>query len=580
MKITYFVSLEKRNQQIFVVRMLIEEITDHFITVVMPAWIPGSYRIRDFAGRIRYLRASDPNGTALRAQKTDKSSWKVYNGDSGSVQISYEVFSGEVTPRTSFVDHRHALINGASLFLYVDGYIEQTSEIVIDLPDQWKITNGLEKIAENRFRSINYDILVDSPILAGDQSVISFRVDGKEHELAVSGNMAGDMKAFASDLEKVCSAASFMMGGIPARRYCFILEMNSSGGGLEHMNSTVIMADRLALTDTEKYKKLLKTFAHEYFHMWNVKRIRPAELSPLNYRSENYTGLLWIAEGFTDYFARKFLARSGIFSRDEFIRDISDLISMFMESPGRHMQSAYDSSFDSWIKQYQPSPDSVNSSISYYTLGDVLALCLDISIVRATSGHKSLDDFMRLLFDRYRKDGRGYSEKDILAGLKEISGIDFTEFFDRHVHGTAEIDFGQLLSSIGLKLSITPGREGFTGLLINRDNGVFRIAGKLENTPAWESPLVAGDEIVAVGGIKFTDLFTGRRYGYGPALHDAIGRVFSGRIEIAFFHQNVLYTCSYNAVPAGTSYRVEKEPTGEKEIPAESEKFLEKIIGG
>ena len=580
MKITYFVSLERRNQQIFSVNMVVEDISERLITLVMPAWTPGSYRIRDFSGRVRRLIASDASGGHLKVQKTDKSSWRVYNGDSRSAVINYEVFSGEITARTSFVDHRHALINGASLFLYVDGYIEQTSEIAISVPEGWIVTTVLERISENRFRSINYDILVDSPLLIGDQKVISFKVDGKDHDIAVSGKMVTEPKNLAADVEKICNAAAAMMGGVPAKKYCFILEINGSGGGLEHMNSTVIMVDRFSFADPERYRKILSTFAHEYFHMWNVKRIRPIELGTFNYRSENYTGMLWLAEGFTNYYSRKFLVRSGIMSRDDYIHDLSDLVGRFLNSPGRHMQSAYDSSFDTWIKEYQPTPDSVNSTISYYVLGEIIALAMDVSIVKATAGQKSLDDLMRLLFERYRKDGRGYTEKDILAGLKEISGRDFTEFFDTHVHGTSEIDLQGFLSVIGLRISGAPDSEGFTGLLVAKENGTFVVSGKIEGTPAWESPLVAGDELVAVDGIRFSSSFLGKRPVNGSVFHDSIGKIFSGPVEIAFFHQNLLCKCSYSAVPASPVYTVEKIADGSPEFMYETGRFIEKIISG
>ena len=577
MKITYFISLEKRAQQIISVRLVIEEITDPQVQITLPNWTPGSYKIRDYSGKIRTISFRTSTGAILKAAKLDKSSWKVARDETGTVEVIYEIYASELTPRASHADATHALLNPSGLLFYVEGYKEQTSEIELSIPDGWRITTGLEKIDGNRFRATNYDILADTPFEIGTQQVFTFRVDGREHEISIYGNPQMDLGTFVADVEKIANAASSMMKGIPCKRYCFIFDFSDTrGGGLEHLNSTVIIMDRLMPLSQKSYRAMLSTVAHEYFHMWNVKRIRPVELGPFNYKVENYTNMLWFAEGITDYYANKLLLRAGIVDRSGFFEYMARHINTYFDRPGRKRQSLYESSFDSWIKQYQPTADTLNSSVSYYLGGMMLGFALDLKIVTTTLGQKSLDDLIRLLFEKYRKDGKGYTEKDLLGGLKEITGQDLTAFIDSYVKGTEEIPFESLMVGAGLELTVKQLEEGWSGIILKREGATTKVVSVVEGSSAWDADLIAEDEILAVNGIRISEKMISSEDRWFEGKLDRFARLFPQSASITFFRRSELMTTTYVPKNFGRDVSIKES----KDQEAQVRKMLEKLLAG
>ncbi len=578
MRISYFVSFEKRAQQIFSIRMEIEEIADQQIQISLPNWTPGSYKIRDYSGKIRSIVFTGFDGEPVKAWKVDKSSWKMTKNDSPGVKVSYEVYANELTPRTNHLDSTHALINPSGLLFYVEGYKEQTSELTLIVPENWKISTGLEKISDNKFRSTNYDIMADSPIEVGTHAVFQFKVDGKEHEVAIFGTLPVDSRKFVGDIEKIVTAASTLMKGIPPKKYCFIIDLTDSkaGGGLEHMNSTVIVLDRLMFLDPVKYIHALAVVAHEYFHLWNVKRVRPIELGPFNYKIENYTHMLWFAEGITDYYAMKLLLRAGLIEKQDLLKELAKFIGSYSERPGRKKQSLYEASYDTWIKFYQPTPDAINSTQSYYLGGMVTGLGLDIKVCDLSNGQKSLDDLMRLLFEKYRKDGKGYTDKELLSGLKEVFGQDMSGFFDSYIKGNEEIPLGELLGDIGLDLKIKEPEDGFSGLILKKDNTGYKVASIVEGSSAWNADLTADDEIVAVNGIKFCDKFVNSESRWQEGVTDSLAKHFPERVKLAYFRRSELMTTEFTPKVYGKTMEIlQKEGIEESKL-----KKLEKLLNG
>ncbi|EQB70966.1 MAG: hypothetical protein AMDU1_APLC00043G0032 [Thermoplasmatales archaeon A-plasma] len=461
MKLQYLLEMDKPQTHFYGVTMSIDDFSEDNMLLIMPAWAPGSYEIYDFARFVRNLRAYS-GSDQLDVQKKDKSTWKVNTKDIHSIKITYEVYANELSVHTSHVDSTHAFLNGTSVFLYVEGYKDQSLELVIKPFGNWKVSTGLEKLSDNRYRAVTYDILADCPLEIGEHRSLFFTVDGKEHEIVLYGRGNEDEEKLSSDVRKIVEQYAKIFGHLPYKRYVFIYHLVSEedqSGGLEHLNSTTIDIDRFTFSPFDKYKHFLSVTSHEFFHLWNVKRIRPIELGPFNYKEENYTTMLWIAEGFTNFYGYHVLMRAGLVDQKEYFRYLAENMRYHDFLPGSRNTSASESSFDAWIKLYRPTPNNINSYISYYLKGELLGFVLDSMIIDATHGAKSLDDMYRSLMEKYNKDGKGYTEKDIITTLKDVTGRDFSEFFAKYVREPGKLEFQDYLKPFGYSL-----RKGYRKL--------------------------------------------------------------------------------------------------------------------
>lgn len=519
MNLSYLLEMKKPHTHFFQVTMSVDEVSDDSVVVTMPVWTPGAYEIADFPRHVRNLKAHSQDRKSIPVQRKDKSSWKILNGNLNSFKITYEVYADELSVHTSHLDASHGYVNGAGMFLYLEGYKDQVSELNIKPPQNWKISTGLEKIGENKYRAINYDILIDSPIEIGTHRSLFFTVAGKEHEIVLYGKGNEDEEKLKSDVQKIVEAYARMMGSLPYRRYVFIYHLVNETdfwGGLEHLNSTSIDVYSQTFSPKDEYNKFLSVTSHEFFHLWNVKRLKPVELVPFNYKEEVYTTLLWLSEGVTNYYTWIMMLRSGVVNKDEYLKHMMDTVRYYDLLPGTAVESAADSSFDAWIKLYRPSPNNLNSYVSYYLKGEVLGMMINARIIEYTKGTKSLDDFFRLLMDRYNKDGKGFAEKDVLSALKEVSGNDFLEFFEKYVKGTQKINFDDELNRIGYRIKrgynkvddVEPETRAYMGVILKINGGKYVVNGVLEGSPAFEYGVNSKDELVAVNGMKFDDGFT------------------------------------------------------------------------
>jgi predicted metalloprotease with PDZ domain len=376
-------------------------------------------------------------------------------------------------------------------------------------PAEWKVATGLPPVAGqvNTFRAENFDILYDSPFEVSNFKQIDFQVRGVPHRIVIDGEGNYDPERMRRDVQKIVEAETSMLGEIPYHDYTFILHLRANtGGGLEHLNSTALGFRRFNFADEKGWRGFHGLVAHEFFHLWNVKRIRPDALGPFDYTKENYTRELWVAEGITEYYAHLMVRRAGLASNEIYLDHLARQIKDFQETPGRKIMSAEESSFNSWIKFYRPDENSDNSEISYYDKGELLGLLLDLDIRRRTNNAKSLDDVMRYLYTEFYKKGRNYGPADFQKTCELLAGASLDPFFSRYVRGRDELAYNDFLAASGLRLDQdgeSPGTlKGFLGAELE-DSGEFILVKSVRaGAPAYEQGLNANDRIIALDGAR------------------------------------------------------------------------------
>ncbi len=476
------------------------------VELMMAVWTPGSYLVREYERNVEGISASAPDGRPLAVVKSDKNRWRVTTGGSSTVTVKYRVYGHEMSVRTNWIEAGFALVNGAPTFLTLADRTTRAHEVVITPAAGWaKSLTALPGMpgGPHRYRAPDFDTLTDSPIVIGNPAVYEFTVDDKKHYLVNEGEGGVfDGARAAKDLEAIVREYRRMWGFLPYDRYLSLNLLTESGGGLEHKNSTVLMGTRWATRTRRAYNAWLDLASHEFFHVWNIKRLRPVELGPFDYENENHTRSLWIAEGVTDYYADLTLHRAGLITRDEYLDSLSDKIEELQTTPGRLVQSAEMASFDAWIKYYRPDENSINTSISYYTKGSVVALLLDARVRKATNGARSLDDVMKAAYEKY-SGARGYTADEFRAVVEQVAGVSLKAFWDQAVTGTEELDYKEALETLGLRfrsVAVPAERPGKPWLGINTRNDAGRlvVSQVRRNTPALAAGLNVDDEILAI----------------------------------------------------------------------------------
>jgi predicted metalloprotease with PDZ domain len=500
----------------------------------MPVWTPGSYAVDEFERNVQEFSAYGEDGSHILWEKVQKNVWRIKTADNRTVRARYRVYAYEYTVETSYLDIDHAVLNAASSLMYPEGYEKQEIMLRVIPFRGWKcVSTGLERYGNSRliFVAPNYDTLVDSPIVIGNQEVYSFTVGGVPHEVAIFGaknndnvNAVIDTKRFISDLKRIVEASIPVYGEMPHDRYVFLIDItgNKPEDGLEHHNSTYCHVQRSAFEPKNVYHRMLGLFGHEYFHLWNVKRMRPANLGPFNYGKENYTKLLWVSEGITTYYEHIILRRANIYTVPEYLDSLADQFNRYLATPGRKVQSAEESSFDTWVKFCRPNENTINTVISYYTIGCILGWMLDMAIRHQTDNTKTLDNVMQRAYtETYKRDGRGYTYEEFHDACERIAGTRLDDIFENHVRGTKEIDFDYYLGFAGLKLEDkkSPSSKknegekqpstkdkGFLGVKLKLgETGRITVESVLVDTPAYRDGLYAKDEIIAADGNRTDD---------------------------------------------------------------------------
>ena len=501
----YTLSMPAPQTHYFEVKMDLGNFPAEYTDVKLPVWAPGSYLVREFAKHVESFQANTPGGQALAAEKINKNTWRVRHPKQAAFEVSYRVYAYELSVRTSFIDADHGYLNGSSVFMYPAENKALASTVVVQPAAGWAQVSTSLKPAPGKFtyKSASYDELADSPMEIGNQKVLAFEVNGTPHQVAMYGTYTVDETKLVADMKKVCEEAHRVFGQNPLDRYLFIVHnLERGGGGLEHLYSTTLEVGRATYGTEAGYKSFLELTAHEYFHLWNVKRMRPVALGPFNYDQENYTHMLWVSEGMTSYYAMLINKRAGVLSRDEYLGKLANLITDVENTPGNRVQSAAESSFDAWIKSYRPNENSANTQISYYSKGELIGNVLDLSIAEATKGAKHLDDVFRLLYDTYyKKAGRGFTDQEFQNAVATVAGRRFDDFFKNNVYDTKTLDYATALGYAGLALGNAPlSAEGTLGATFSNRTGKLLVAAVERDGAAWNTGLSVNDEVLQING--------------------------------------------------------------------------------
>ena len=562
LEMSYTLAFPQPHTHLYEVSLAIGNVTTPQLDLSLPIWTPGSYLAREYARHVQDFNADDGSERTLPWRKLDKATWRIETGAGGdnqkSIRVNYRVYANELATQTSHLDATHAYFNGASLFMYVPGATGRPHRVKFITPEGWRVTTplALQPDPDGYYTAADYDRLVDSPTEIGAHKLLEFAVRGKPHRVAIWGQYEFDDNRLMNDLAKIVEEGAKMFGGLPYDHYTFIIHVQPGiGGGTEHLNSNVSMTRPEAFKSERGYKGFLGLESHEYFHHWNVKRIRPFALGPFDYQRENYTRGLWVSEGVTSYYGDLLLRRAGLIGMNEYLEGLADTIATYEQTPGRFEQSAESASFDAWIKHYRPDENSVNSAMSYYTKGELLGLMFDIEIRALTDNAKSLDDVMRLLLENHGLPKSGFTDAELKGAFEKVAGVDLTSFWNRFVAARDEIDFAAYFYKAGLQLTkgYRPGspyanskadKPGALGIRTRANGDRVVVANVIVGSPAYEGGVNAGDELVAIDGKKIDASNGVERQGQQTVLNDLRA---GQRVTLTVFRRERMMNFNLNA---------------------------------
>ena len=483
----------------------------------LPSWTPGSYLIRDFAANLEHFEAKDSSGRQLAAVKIAKNHWRVDTQNTARLTLNYEVWAGRLNVAESWVESSMALLNGAGLFMYNDESREALQIVELVLPDGWASihTSLTPEGSSNRFLARDYDQLLDSPILAGNAIEYPFTSGGQPYSLVLSQeNRFWDGEVSAQDVKKIVEIQQQFWGINPFdRKFLFINFFTEKFGGLEHDHSTVLMCNPWQMRGKKDYIKWLGLVSHEFFHSWNVRRLRPQALTEYNYQNEAYTRELWLAEGLTSYYDNLLLFRGGLIDVSDYLELMAEDIRNFETTPGREVRSAELASFDTWIKHYKPDSNQLNNTISYYRKGALIGFVTDMEIRRKTNSRSSLDDVMREMYSRYDRSGAGqggYPPGAFEDVVESIGGPDVRAAVESMLKTTSDPDIDAALRWYGLALERAPGlspdEQAQAGMGIDWLNSGTKLVAEhvLLGYPGAAAGVLPGDELLAIDGFRVT----------------------------------------------------------------------------
>ncbi len=489
----------------------------------LPNWIVGSYMIRDFARHIVSVSARTAQGLLLDVNKVGKNQWRVMP-HAGDIRVAYEVYAWDLSVRGAHLDQTHGYFNGACLFLAVAGQEHMPLTLDIQAPADtanWQVATTLPARATTadgfgEYGAESYEMLLDCPVEMGTFAELAFNAGGVPHRMVLTGRQRADRARLARDLARICETCiRFWQDEAPFEQYLFQVMVTGNGyGGLEHRNSTSLLCSRDDLpliTEPErpgdKYRAFLGLCSHEYFHAWLVKRIKPTVLMQPDMHRENHTPLLWVFEGFTSYYDDLLLARAGVLSMPDYLTLLGQQISRYLKTPGRHVQSVTESSFDAWTKYYKPDENTPNSVVSYYVKGALVALCIDLRLRQRSGNRVSLDGVMRRLWREHGKIGVGVEPDTVQKLVEAVSGEDWSEQWRDWLYGTADLPLKPLLEAQGIEVTLKPElgtgqRHASLGVRGQASEGGVLIQNVWRGGAAEAAGLSAGDVVIAVDGLK------------------------------------------------------------------------------
>lgn len=477
------------------------------ILLKFPVWSPGSYLVREYAANVEDFSVSHVSGRKQAFEKTDKSTWKIFPEGARKIKVSYRVYAGDLSVRGVYADHRFVFVNMPALLFYPEGGLGQALDVHYKLPRGWKLAVAKEPRG-NVYHFDDFDEAYDTPLLAGaDLEFYHFRLKNTRFEVAVQGLYDSSFAKITPDLKKIIASQIGIFKSHPCRRYVFqVIFGQGLYGGLEHRASSSNVFDGLKLAQHKEYQKFLALLAHEHFHLWNIKRIRPRALGPFDYCRENYTRELWIAEGVTSFYDDHTVYRAGVYSRDDYLVVLTENLHKLENQYATRVNSLSDSSFDAWTRFYRQNENSINRVTSYYLKGGLVMLLLDLDIIRRSNGKHTLDDVMRALFEMYRRrPDMGITREEFFAAAKKITGHDYARFVRDFIDGVVPVAWNRELRDFGLLLRTNENEAPyFAGFILKDDHGRVLIDKVSEGSPAYDSQMQAGDELLAINGIRFS----------------------------------------------------------------------------
>ena len=532
--LNYCITPINPNSHLFEVTLSFESQAEKAYTLALPAWLPGSYMIRDFAKNITELSAVSSKGTSLKVEAKDKQTWVIVASDNVT-QITYQFFAFDQSVRTAYLDNQRGFFNGSSAFLEVKELAKHPCKLVIKAPehtDSWRVATGLtrpagtEKYAFGEYYAEDYQQLIDCPVAIGNFDSAEFTVEGVCHHVVFTSAHYGDMHRLCDDLAKLCQHHISLFGEAPFKEYWFITHLLESGfGGLEHKNSTILQASRFDLPNpqlpkalSDNYKTFLSLCSHEYFHAWNVCRIKPKAFVPYQLDQESYTSQLWAYEGITSYYDDFSLYRAGIIPFEDYLKLLAKTATRVHRGKGQKKQSVTQSSFFTWNKFYKQGPDAVNNIVSYYTKGSLIALWLDLTIRHHSAGQYSLDTLMRELWIHFGRPSIGTETEDFINIANILCDKDISEEFLHLLESSEQIDLTHVLSIVGVNAKTVKYKKlnsldtctedhykPYIGALYSNLPLGVKITQVQEDSPAANAGLAVGDVLIAVNQLKASE---------------------------------------------------------------------------
>ena len=509
MELTYHLSMPQPNSHYFSVKIDVKGNTANTQEFKLPVWTPGSYLVREFSKNLNQVKAIDATNKELVVTKKSKNAWEIQCAGQENFTVYYEVYAFELSVRTPFLDNTHGFVAGAGVFMYTEATKNQRGFLKVYPHASFKKVSTALPSADFKaelgcfnFVFEDYDQLVDCPIEIGNQVEFDFMAAGLRHRVAMYGEANYNVAQLQQDMAKVVQAATDVFGSNPNKDYLFIVHNVSDGqGGLEHKNSCVLSVSRWSYAGSN-YTGFINLVAHEYFHLWNVKRIRPIELGPFNYDQECYTSLLWVMEGITSYYDELLLKRAGFYTKEEFLNKLQSQINYVEGTPGSRVQPVAHASFDAWIKAYRPNENSSNTTMTYYSRGAVLGAVLDAYLIQKSNKKRSLDGFMQLLYTKYALElKRGFTEVEFEQELSNYCGEDMHAFFTNYVNGTQIIPYQKYFEPMGLMIKDQTSSQASIGAVFEGEE-IVKVKSVRRGSAAEEAGLSVGDEILVCDGYR------------------------------------------------------------------------------
>ena len=506
-KIRYQIDINNPAHHMADVTMLMPTIEEGQIDVMLPKWRPGKYTILPLANGIQNLQAKDSFGNQLQVKQVSTNHWRIELQQDAKVEVSYQLYANELGNRTRHIDSTHAYLDLVSVLLYSPKFRNTPATVNLNVPRGWKSVSGMNSLSgEHSFTAENYDVLADSPIETGKHELYQFKLGETKFKLVIwgKGNFSG--LEMAKDLAKLAKTQKSYWGSFPFKNYLFIVHAtNGARGATEHLNSTVIQRNRWSFDADDGYLKFLDTASHELAHSWNVKSYRPQGLVPYDYQQENYSRLLWFAEGGSSYLNTLLLLRAELVDADYYLEKLAKAIDSYFNRPGRKLTSASDSSFNQWISTRGDRAN--NSTVNIYSKGEMISLWSDLLILQNSKGEKSIQVVHQQLFQQFPANIKGFTERDLIRLLQDAGLSTAEKLWHDYVENTAELPIHKLLESVGLKLSYDAGddpkQKSYTGFSLNKKSR--KISQVSKGSPAWDAGLTVEDEVVAINGIRVSE---------------------------------------------------------------------------